>query len=97
MDAQMLKSLELLDEFFAQTPSEELNAMFDKYNHLLFEGQSVPDYLNTFDLAYTIELLNQQGGTFNEIKPDTAYSSPRTQIEHPYNNIAGYSNYALAA
>lgn len=95
---QMLESLELLDKFFAETPSEELNAMFDKYNHLSFEGQSVSDYLNTFNLAYSLKLLDEQGGTFDEIKPDTDYSSEWTQAAHPYsNNIAGHSNYALAA
>ncbi len=98
MDAQMLESLKLLDKFFAETPNEELNAMFDKYNHLSFEGQSVSEYMNNFHLAYSLELLDKQVGVFSEIKPDTSYIGQVTQIEYPYNNaISSHSNYALAA
>jgi hypothetical protein len=70
MDAQMLKSLKLLDEFLSQTPKDELEALFEKYAQMNFGGPTVAEYLQYLEHTYptevsgwTVNLASAERGT----------------------------------
>lgn len=52
MEAHLLKSLELLDKYLAETPSEEIQAKIEEYDKMEIEGPTLEEYLNSFNQAF---------------------------------------------
>ena len=65
---QQQRSLELLEEYFKETPAEEIQAGIDAVSKMKFGGPTVREYFDNFHLAYSSDSLEEEDSLNKNMK-----------------------------